>query len=130
MSENTKVLIPREVIEGYFQSYYKYKWKIDETIQPNFWEAVILLCNNLDADVSHLIDDSVEAQCCIGDFGKRRAHVSEIDDKIKDVKQLAKDIATSIHESETTEISKLEIFLMKKRMESMKRNMRLLASEL
>ena len=130
MSGNAKDLILREVIEGYFKSYYKYKWRIDETIQPDFWEAVILLCNNLDADVSQLIDDSEEAQYCVGDFGTHRAHVSEIDSKIKDVKQLAKDIATSIYESETTEISKLEIFLMKKKMESMKHNMRLLASEL
>ena len=95
MSENVKVLISREIIEGYFQSYYKFKWKIDETIQPNFWEAVILLCNNANADISQLIDDSAEAQYCVGDFGTRRAHVSEIDDKIKDVNQLAKNISIS-----------------------------------
>ena len=111
MSEKSKIVsIPRETVEKYIEGYYKPQYRIEETIQANFWEAVCLLCQDTSADVSTLIDlsETTAAQFCV-----------DLREETEKVIQLAKNIANEIRENETADIDliRADIFLMKKKME-------------
>ena len=81
-------------------------YQINEKVQPNFWKAVIMLCENPNCDVNLLnIDSSNEAKWCIG-----RNNVSKYG--VDTVLELVQKIAKAIIQNETTPIDPLEIMLM------------------
>ena len=50
--------ITKDIAEKYVNECFYQKYPISKKIQPRFWEAVILLCEDMDADVSSLIDET------------------------------------------------------------------------
>ena len=58
--------VSREKASKYVK-YFSTIYQINEKVQPNFWEAVIMLCENPNCDINLLnIDSSNEAKWCIG----------------------------------------------------------------
>lgn len=97
--------VSREKASKYVK-YFSTVYQINEKVQPNFWEAVIMLCENPNCDVNLLnIDISDEAKWCIG-----RHNVSKYG--VDTVLELAQKIAKTIIQNETTPIDPLEIMLM------------------
>jgi len=120
MFEKVKVVsIPRETVEKYLEGYYKPTYKIDEDIQPGFWDAVISLCNDAETDISELINQTEIGEYCVKLGATSLNHVSKLDYRAENPEQLAKYTAESIRENETNDINllKVDIFLIKKKME-------------
>lgn len=115
MPKKEKTTIARETVERYINRYYKKHYLIDETVQPKFWEAVILLCNDADADVTEYIDDS--KKFCVQYSNLKRKPVTMF--MVSSVTELAKKIAREIRNSELKDINKFEYFLLKNKVKNM-----------
>lgn len=48
----------KKTVEKYINGYFSKRYPIDKKLQPHFWEAVIMLCENIDSDVTSLIDET------------------------------------------------------------------------
>lgn len=131
--------IPREVAEKYIEQYFKKRWlvkdsvrkllRVNEKLQPNFWEAVILLCEDINTDVSGLEDTSSDYK---GFFLLTRykdeefsignaAQEGYFDDSIETFSDLAKYIALQIIEAESrpADSTNLRLFLLERRVEEL-----------
>ena len=53
--------ITKDTAEKYINGGFYQKYPISKKVQPHFWEAVILLCEDMNADVSSLDDQIVMA---------------------------------------------------------------------
>lgn len=111
--------IPDEVINKYFD-YFKIMYRVAESKQPDFWKAVKILCNDINADISSLIDEEKEF-CASTKMGYR--HVSCLDQNAKTVTDLARIIAKKIIEEESKEVRPVDLFLLNKRMENLERKL-------
>lgn len=112
--------ISEEVINLYFEDYFKKEYHVAESRQPKFWKAVKVLCNDINADVSSLIDE--EKDFCISTkMGYR--HVTCLDQNAKTVTDLARIIAKKINEVESKEVRPVDLFLLNKRMENLERKL-------
>lgn len=117
--------VPREVAQGYINGYFKKKYRINEKMQPNFWEAVMVLCENKDADISSLIDEDNERCIIVGsrDMHYVYGYISSVEKDVKNLSDFAKKIADQIIKRESTPISSLEFFILQKQVESMSREL-------
>jgi len=111
----------KEVIQKYIDGYFSKKCRIVKSKQPHFWEAVIMLCSNPDADISHLI---IEGNNYCIDGGSRLIHYSDVDENAESVSGMAVNIAKIIRESEQRNFSNVDIFFMQKDIESLKAEVR------
>lgn len=111
-------MVSPNVAEKYISEYFSKKYQISKKRQPKFWEAVIMLCQDINSDVSSLIDDNQEF-CCIAGLGFQ--HYSCIDTKeatfANSVVDLAKRIANQIIRSESANVSSVEFFVLQKKVE-------------
>ena len=99
-----KCKIERKVADEYIERYYKKKFEnIDLRAQPNFWEAVRLMCEEgIDsADVSNLI---IPEENWIFRDGNSQAHVSVFVKGAQNTTDVVKIIAKEILESESNGI--------------------------
>ena len=121
--------VKREVSEKYIDRYFKKKYLISTTRQPQFWNAVILLCENINLDVSYLIDNRQDF--CYNN-GNYNYHFSSINTKeakrAKSVTHLAKLIAEQIIEAESMQVSSMELFILQQRVEDMEASIRRIQS--
>ena len=120
-----KFSVPKETAEKYIELQFKSHYEIDKKRQPHFWDAVITLCEDIDADVSKLINED-EPNCLMyyqsGDFYSRGGwihfSVSELKGKFDTVTSLAKHIANQIIEEEKKgPVSRAEFYDLQKKME-------------
>ena len=111
--------ISDEIIDRYFD-YFKIMYRVAESKQPNFWKAVKILCNDINADVSSLIDEEKDF-CASTKMGYR--HVSYLDQSVNTVTDLAKIIAKKIIEEESKEVRPVDLFLLNKKMEDIERKL-------
>ena len=107
----------KEVIQKYIDGYFSKKYCIEKSRQPHFWEAVIMLCNNPDADISHLI---IEKNIYCINEGSHLIRYSDVDKNAESVSDMAVNIAKIIRESEERKFSNVEFFLMQKDIEILK----------
>ena len=107
----------KEIAQKYIDEYFSKKYRIVESKQPHFWDAVIILCSNLDSDISQLIIEN-NCYCIYGD--SRLIHYSDVDENAESVYDMALNIAKTIRESEQRIFSNVDFFLMKKEIESLK----------
>ncbi len=104
--------VPREKASKYVE-YYKTIYDINEQIQPNFWEAVIMLCENPNCNINLLnINNNEEGQWCVSGYNISKYGV-------KTVLELAQKISKDIIQTETTPIDPLEIMLIKAKLEEL-----------
>lgn len=97
--------VPREKAKKYVE-YFSSVYEINHRVQPNFWEAVITLCENPNCDVNLLnIDNSDSGKWCAG-----RCNISR-EYGVDTVLELAQKISKVIIQNETTPIDPLEILL-------------------
>ena len=111
--------ISDEIIDRYFD-YFKIMYRVAESKQPNFWKAVKILCNDINADISSLIDEEKDF-CVSTKMGYR--HVSYLDQNVNTVTDLAKIIAKKIIEEESKEVRPVDLFLLNKKMEDIERKL-------
>lgn len=109
--------VSKEVAEKYIDGYFKKKYPINESDQPNFWDAVKELVTNINADVSTLIDENNSLCVPVGEYSL--VHISQYGKDIRTVTDFAKRIAQQIIESESRPVSPAEVFLMEKRIEAL-----------
>lgn len=126
MSKEEKTTIARETVEKYINKYYKIKYLIEESVQPRFWEAVILLCNDLNADITLYIDD--RKKFCVHYSNLMRDPITKYG--VSSVTELAEKIAREIRNSERRDINKLEYFLLKKRIRNMEETLETIKKKL
>ena len=115
-----KFKVERKVADEYIERYYKKKFEnIDLRAQPNFWEAVGLMCEvGIDnADVSNLI---IPEENWIFRDGNSQSHVSVFFKGAQNTTDVVKIIAKEILESESNEYTKMDIFILKKDIEEIK----------
>ena len=115
MSE--KAIITRETVDKYINEYYKNKYLIDETVQPKFWEAVILLCCDLKADITGYINDV--KKFCVRYTNLTRKSITIYE--VRSVTELAKKIAREIRNNELKDINKFEYFLLRNKVKDMEK---------
>ena len=113
--------VSKEVAEKYIDGYFKKEYPILESAQPTFWDAVKELVVNINADVSGLINE--EEAFCVLDGKYSSSHISRYGEGIRTVTDFAKKIAQQIIESESKPVSPSEVFLMKRRIESLEERM-------
>ena len=98
--------VSREKASKYVE-YFSTVYEINKEVQPNFWEAVIMLCENPNCDVNSLnIDNSDLAKWCAGRYNVSKKY------GVDTVLELAQKISNAIIQNETTPIDPLEIMLM------------------
>lgn len=105
--ENVKV-VSRERAEKYI-SFYNTIYDIDTRVQPNFWEAVIMLCENPSGD-EKVTKLNEEAPYCVR-FGCGNGHISRLG--VQTVFELAQKISEAIIQNETTPVDPFDILQMK-----------------
>lgn len=113
--------VPRDVAQGYINRYFKKIYPINEKMQPNFWEAVMVLCENKDADISLFINEDNERCIIVGtrDMHYVYGNISSVVKDVKNLSDLAKKIADQIIKRESTPVSPLEFFILQKQVERM-----------
>lgn len=106
--ENVKV-VSRERAEKYI-GFYNTIYDIDTHVQPNFWEAVIMLCENPSCD-EKVTKLNEEVPYCVrfSDYGN--GHISRLG--VQTVFELAQKISEAIIENETTPVDPFDILQMK-----------------
>lgn len=117
--------VPKETAEKYIDLRFKSYYTIDEKLQPHFWDAVVVLCEDIDADVSKLIDE--EKTYCLpyydrdanwGRGGWIHLDVSELEGNFSTATSLAKHIANLIIEEEKKgPVSRAEFYAYQKKVE-------------
>lgn len=103
-NEQVKTLktVPREKARKYVK-YFSSVYEINQRVQPNFWEAVIMLCENSNCDVNLLnIDNSDDGKWCAGGYNISKYGADT-------VLELAQKISRAIIQNETMPIDPLEI---------------------
>lgn len=97
--------VPREKAKKYVE-YFSSVYEINQRVQPNFWEAVIMLCENPNCDVNLLnIDNTDSGKWCAGRYNISKKY------GVDTVLELAQKISKAIIQNETTPIDPLEILL-------------------
>ena len=106
-----------EYIEGYYKPLWKYE--VDEKTQPHFWEAVIVLCSDINADVSNYV---IRNDRFFDVILKSRAswETYRVADRmskhnVHTVEELAKYFAEQIIESESTPIKASDMFVLQRK---------------
>lgn len=109
--------IPASVVEKYIDGYFKIKYPVSEKKQPHFWDAVKKLSEDINADVSSLIND--EDPFCIGESSKTFIHIGRNDKTIKTVTDLAKKIASEIITEESKTAFQFDLFILTKKIKAL-----------
>ena len=125
--------IPREVATKYIEQYFKKRWllgdewkkilRVNEAQQPKFWEMVIRLCENFEADVSDLVNPDERAKFFLltaykGEEFSIGNAVCEgyLDKSIETIPDLARYIASQIinAEHQPADTTNLRLFLLER----------------
>lgn len=112
--------VPREKASKYVK-YFSTIYEIDEKVQPNFWEAVIMLCENPNCDVSLLnIDNTDRGKWCTRGYNISRKY------GVDTVLELVQEISKAIIQNETTPIDPLEIMLINSKLKKLEETVKYL----
>ena len=107
--------IDKDAAMKYINGYFKKKYPISTQIQPHFWEAVALLCEDMDADVSSLIDETNLWCYCKG--GGYSILNQSLNLNVTTLNELAHKIASEIIEVDSIPIERVDVFLLQKKVE-------------
>ena len=99
--------IDKDTIMEYINRCYTRKYPINPQIQPDFWKAVAMLCENIDTDVSSLINE--KKPCCVEKQRGRNVHFSSLNQQVSTLFELAQKIASEIIEEDSKLVEKVEI---------------------
>ena len=108
--------IAKGTAEKYIKGYFCFKYPISEEKQPHFWDAVILLCEDINADVSSLINEN-QPMCYYTHGEYFSIYSTKIDLKVDSLNQLAHIIASEIIEADSMPIEKADVFVLQKKFE-------------
>lgn len=102
----------------YIKGYFKEKYPISTQIQPHFWEAVALLCEDMDTDVSSLINEN-NPWCLERRKRGTLVHFSHLKSNCKEktLNELAHTIASEIIEVDSFPVERVDVFLLQKKVE-------------
>ena len=115
-------IISEEVISKYLDNFFKIRYDVVEGKQPNFWEAVRILCNDTEADVSHLLNEE-NMYCLRSSLGIQSCYTVNMS---KSVLEFALYIANSIRESEARTTTNVDLFILEEKMKKIEEKVRLL----
>ena len=105
--------ITKDIAEKYINGYFYQKYPISKKIQPRFWEAVILLCEDMDADVSSLIDET-NLWCYCARSGR---FYNILNLNVTTLNELAHKIASEIIEADSIPIKNVDFFVLQQKVE-------------
>ncbi len=114
MNTKEKKSISKEVVAKYIYEYFAKKFPVvEEEMQPRFWEAVIALCVDPEADVSSWLNEN---NPCFFSVRSNLSHYSKFVPDAQSVydaaKKLAANFSNAIIAAEEKEFSNFNIFLM------------------
>ena len=109
--------ITKDIAEKYINEYFYQKYPISKKIQPRFWEAVILLCEDMDADVSSLIDET-NLLCYCARSGRFYNILNlNLNLNVTTLNELAHKIASEIIEADSIPIKNVDFFVLQQKVE-------------
>ena len=109
--------ITKDIAEKYINGYFYQKYPISKKIQPRFWEAVILLCEDMDADVSSLIDET-NLWCYCARSGRFYNILNlNLNLNVTTLNELAHKIASEIIEADSIPIKNVDFFVLQQKVE-------------
>ena len=109
--------ITKDIAEKYVNEYFYQKYPISKKIQPRFWEAVILLCEDMDADVSSLIDETNLWCYCARSGGLYNILNLNLNLNVTTLNELAHKIASEIIETDSIPIKNVDFFVLQQKVE-------------
>ena len=109
--------ITKDTAEKYINGGFYQKYPISKKVQPHFWEAVILLCEDMDADVSSLIDETNLWCYCTRSGGFCNILNQSLNLNVTTLNELAHKIASEIIETDSIPIKNVDFFVLQQKVE-------------
>ena len=109
--------ITKDTAEKYINGGFYQKYPISKKVQPHFWEAVILLCEDMNADVSSLIDETNLWCYYTRSGGFCNILNQNLNLNVTTLNELAHKIASEIIETESIPIKNVDFFVLQQKVE-------------